>query len=246
MRNLYFGILLLLLILISLAAGAFLSELNVFVEGYQDTTNKYVEKAKEDTMGKGYTSGYAGSGRNPVAPDENPLYNYNTTYDEDEPAYHESEEVLKNETDDLGLNFGNVWAIDADGNKVNIPYSSLSNFTTYNPPGTFTYGASSYVPSYEDSIYLSRSTGLPTVSVYDNQSIIPNIYDNQDIYLISRLLQQDRSTALGTEEQNKILKTTNTILSNISSNFNKWTNLIDDVVEEDTTNTTSINQASNG
>jgi len=113
--------------------------------------------------------------------------------------------------------------VDASGNKVNIPYSSLSNFTTYNNPGTFTYGASSYVPSYEDSVFLSRSTGLPTVSAYDNKSIIPNKYDKQDIYLISKLLQQDRNSALETEEQNKILKTTNSILSNISTNIDKCT-----------------------
>ena len=241
MRNLYFGILLLLLIIISLAVGLFLNQLrieftpegrienfsglndlNIFIEGYENTTNKYTEKAKADAVKKGYTSGYAGSGGIKVDISKNPLYNYRT--DNYNVEYHDSADVWKNRTDNLDLSFGNVWVIDASGNKVNIPYSSLSNFTTYNKPGTFKYGASSYVPSYEDTIYLSRSTGLPTVSVYDNKSIIPNKYDKQDIYLISRLLQQDRNSALGTEEQNKILKTTNSILYNISTTIDKYTN----------------------
>jgi hypothetical protein len=222
MRNLYFGILLLLLIIISLAVGLFLNELNIFVEGYQDTKSKYVEQSKVDTIAKGFTTGYAGSGQEPVTPDQNPLYNYRT--DNYNVEYHESADVLKGKSDNMDLSFGNVWVIDASGKKVNIPYSSLTKFSTYDVPGTFTYGASSYVPSYEDSIYLSRSTGLPTVSAYNsNTTIIPNIYDKQDVYLISRLLQKDRTSALETEEQNKILKTTNSILSNISTNIDKYT-----------------------
>ena len=224
MRNLYFGILLLLLIIISLAVGLFLNELNIFIEGYEDSTNTYVDKAKAETIARGFATGYAGSGQEPVSPDQNPLYNYKPdNYNDVE--YHESADVWKGKTETMDLSFGNVWVIDASGNKVNIPYSSLSNFTTFNNPGTFTYGASSYVPSYEDSIYLSRSTGLPTVSAYNknNNTIIPNIYDKQDVYLISRLLQQDRTSALETEEQNKILKTTNSILSNISTNIDKYT-----------------------
>ena len=222
MRNLYFGILLLLLIIISLAVGLFLNELDIFIEGYEDSTNKYSEKAKADAVEKGYTSGYAGSGGINVDISDNPLYNYRT--DNYNVEYHDSADVWKNKTGNMDLSFGNVWVIDASGNKVNIPYSSLSNFTTYNQPGTFKYGASSYVPSYEDSIYLSRSTGLPTVSAYDNKTIIPNKYDKQDIYLISKLLQQDRNSALETEEQNKILKTTNSILYKISTSIDKYTN----------------------
>ena len=196
--------------------------MKIITEGYEDSTNKYTEKAKEETIARGYASGYAGSGQEPVTPSENSLYKYST--DNYNVEYHDSADVWKGKTETMDLSFGNVWVIDASGNKVNIPYSSLSNFTTYNKPGTFTYGASSYVPSYEDSIYLSRSTGLPTVSAYNNNNtIIPNIHDKQDIYLISKLLQQDRNSALETEEQNKILKTTNSILSNISTNIDKYT-----------------------
>ena len=224
MRNLYFGILLLLLIIISLAVGLFLNELNIFIEGYEDSTNKYTEKAKADATTKGFASGYAGSGGIKVDISDNPLYNYRT--DNYNVEYHDSVDVWKNKKGNMDLSFGNIWVVDASGNKVNIPYSSLSNFTTYNQPGTFTYGASSYVPSYEDSIYLSRSTGLPTVSKYNSESIIPNKYDKQDIYLISKLLQRDRSSAIETEEQNKILKTTNSILYSISKNIDKYTNKV--------------------
>jgi hypothetical protein len=40
----------------------------------------------------------------------------------------------------------------------------------YYQPGTFKYGGSTYVPSYEDSVYLSKTTLLPTVSPYKTES----------------------------------------------------------------------------
>ena len=61
MRNLYFGILLLLLIIISLAVGLFLHEFKIITEGYEDTTNKYVDKAKAETIARGFATGFAGS-----------------------------------------------------------------------------------------------------------------------------------------------------------------------------------------
>jgi len=41
---------------------------------------------------------------------------------------------------------------------------------TYYQPGAFKYGGSTYVPTYEDSVYLSKTTLLPTVSTYKTES----------------------------------------------------------------------------
>ena len=40
----------------------------------------------------------------------------------------------------------------------------------YYQPGTFKYGGSTYVPTYEDSVYLSKTTILPTASPYKKES----------------------------------------------------------------------------
>jgi len=51
--------------------------------------------------------------------------------------------------------------INADGNMVAVPFYGLNNPTLpiYNVPGSFVYGSDTYVPSYEDSVYLSKTTG---------------------------------------------------------------------------------------
>ena len=79
--------------------------------------------------------------------------------------YHETAEQLK--SSDADTNAG-TWILDKSGNKINVPWSDISGSITYYTPGTYTYGASSYVPNYEDSIYLSRTTGQGTpTALYD-------------------------------------------------------------------------------
>lgn len=50
-----------------------------------------------------------------------------------------------------------TWVADADGNKIGLPKLKGKEHITYYDPGTYTYGASAYVPNYEDSIYLSKT-----------------------------------------------------------------------------------------
>ena len=55
---------------------------------------------------------------------------------------------------------------DQQGNPVVIPYAAMQGTVTYYQPGSFPFGSSSYVPKYEDSVYLSRTTQLATTAPY--------------------------------------------------------------------------------
>jgi len=46
------------------------------------------------------------------------------------------------------------------------PTGDLGGSQTYYEPGTYKFGSSTYVPSYEDSVYLSKTTGMSSVSGY--------------------------------------------------------------------------------
>lgn len=49
---------------------------------------------------------------------------------------------------------------------LNDQLNAIHPNSIYYEPGTFKYGGSSYVPSYEDSVYLSKTTYLPSVSTF--------------------------------------------------------------------------------
>lgn len=62
--------------------------------------------------------------------------------------------------------FGSMTVLDKSGNLITIPRSSVQGDITYYQPSTFKYGLSSYVPKYEDSVYLSRTSHMPTMAEY--------------------------------------------------------------------------------
>lgn len=64
-----------------------------------------------------------------------------------------------------------IWVTGPTGELIQVPYVRSQQFPTYNQPGSFTYGSSSYVPKYEDSVYLSSTTRLSTLgNVYPTSS----------------------------------------------------------------------------
>jgi hypothetical protein len=74
-------------------------------------------------------------------------------------TYHDSVEDIKKQGGIFDASFATVMVLDPCGNKVLIPYSPAQPLPIYYTPGSYQkYGASTYVPSYEDSVYLSRST----------------------------------------------------------------------------------------
>lgn len=95
-----------------------------------------------------------------------------------DPAY---EGILKSNTANvprelielnLDSTMGFVTNINYDSNKYDVlyheekeykPWDKETTYVTYNPYGTFKYGAASYVPSYEDSVILSKTHGIRNV-----------------------------------------------------------------------------------
>lgn len=72
-------------------------------------------------------------------------------------TYHDSPEDIKKQGSIFDSSFGTVMVLDPCGNKVLIPYNPAQSLPIYYRPGSYKYGSSIYVPSYEDSVYLSKS-----------------------------------------------------------------------------------------
>jgi len=85
--------------------------------------------------------------------------------------YHDDPSKLNNSTADNLAQTG-TWILDSCGNKILVPWSDISNNITYYQPGSYPYGPSNYVPSYENSVYLSTTSGQSqTGTYYDMASI---------------------------------------------------------------------------
>ena len=60
-----------------------------------------------------------------------------------------------------------TWVKDKDGNMVQLDLGDIATTDiNYYSPGTYTYNSGIYVPSYQDSVYLSKTTGKHTASEY--------------------------------------------------------------------------------
>jgi hypothetical protein len=82
--------------------------------------------------------------------------NYNTQY-HDDPATLQNQGMYN-------TTFGSMMVKDASGNMVSMPYVPGQALPNYYQPGSFVFGATNFVPNYEDSVYLSRTTGLSSVA----------------------------------------------------------------------------------
>lgn len=90
----------------------------------------------------------------PVGSDSNTKYSYNNL----DIQYHDSsEDIQKQMGIDPSANLISV--LDSSGNRVEMPISSTMNDTTYYE-GKLRYDPTNYVPTYEDTIYFSKLTGL--------------------------------------------------------------------------------------
>ena len=82
--------------------------------------------------------------------------------------YHDSADKIAEESGNKDLQDGTIYVSDKDGKTVAIPKSNVQSDITYYQPNSYRFGASTYVPTYEDSVYLSRTTGQSTVGAFAN------------------------------------------------------------------------------
>lgn len=94
--------------------------------------------------------------------------------------YHDTEEQIRENTD-TNLDYYIIY--DKSGNPIKYPTTKAQGNINYYSPGAFKFGSTTYVPNYEDSIYLSKLTGLSTATpIYDKESIRKGFckyYENQ-------------------------------------------------------------------
>jgi hypothetical protein len=88
-----------------------------------------------------------------------------TSYNSDnlDLQYHDDANAIIAQDGINNASFNSVNVLDQYGIMKTMPYAPSQSLPIYYSPGSFVFGASSYVPNYEDSVYLSRTTGLSTV-----------------------------------------------------------------------------------
>jgi hypothetical protein len=88
-------------------------------------------------------------------------------------SFNNTDSALRYNTDNLDISYhedpstfdtnellGNGYMFDNSGNKMVIPSSGTKTNTVYFNPGEYKYGPSSYIPKYEDSVFLSRTANI--------------------------------------------------------------------------------------
>jgi len=85
-----------------------------------------------------------------------------------------------------------------DGKMTSLqPTGELGGSPTYYEPGTYKFGSATYVPTYEDSIYLSKTTGKSTLSSYLDEASIKggscSYYKNQPDKLEEMCMAVDKN-----------------------------------------------------
>jgi len=83
-------------------------------------------------------------------------------------GFHEDPEDIRKRQKMFDQPVGGIVMLDSEGNKIILPRESVQGDITYNEPARYPYGSRTYVPNYEDSVFLSSTTRLSTVSEYEN------------------------------------------------------------------------------
>lgn len=113
--------------------------------------------------------------------------------------YHDDYETKK---DDYGNPAGTAYIVDKKGNTTAIPPTGLGTSPTFYKPKDYVYGSLTYVPNYEDSVYLSRTAnmyiGKPIVETSAVQSGMCNYYKNNPDQLEQACQKTDTSVCAST------------------------------------------------
>ena len=93
--------------------------------------------------------------------------------------YHDNISDLQKQNGIYDSSFGKMYVKDPSGNLVSIAYVEGQALPTYYQPGSFVFSPSNYVPNYEDSVYLSRTTGLSTLGKVKSVATMQGGFCNQ-------------------------------------------------------------------
>lgn len=134
----------------------------------------------------------------------NTSLNSNMRYDSNnlDVVYHSSPTELMEDSDYQELKSKTVYVAGENGNVLAIPMPTIQSGFTYHEPNTYSYGSATYIPNYEDSVYLSRTTGLSTLSAIKDPAYIKggicSYYKNQPQQLENACISVDKNLCAST------------------------------------------------
>ena len=126
-------------------------------------------KLPKDPIGNRYsTSAVDADGKSQYKIDADGKVTKNEDWNADTafPDYHDSASSLIQE--DPIHKQKKMYVIGPDGKRIEVPWTGKQTGINYNEPGYFRYQPSTFVPNYEDSVYLSRLTGYSTTKPAEN------------------------------------------------------------------------------
>jgi hypothetical protein len=140
-------------------------------EGNQTLSGIATKDAINTAKDSGFDSGFYETG-NVMGPDDisdelKDKIDYTKNTNNLDVEYHDPPEVItKNE----GIEFSSVWVYDPiQKKKIAIERPAMQSNFTYYEPDTYKYGAATYVPSYTDSVLLSRSNNYIGDYIFNNE-----------------------------------------------------------------------------
>jgi hypothetical protein len=82
--------------------------------------------------------------------------------------YHSDISSILQQNSYYDISFNNFYVLDPSGNPVLINRTMAQANSTYQVPGSYSYVPTNYVPNYEESVFLSKSTHQPTYEKLHN------------------------------------------------------------------------------
>jgi len=87
--------------------------------------------------------------------------------------FHDTIDDIKSQTNTYDLNMDKIKILNDKGEEIEIYVSKTQGNATYYHPGTYRYGGFTWVPNYEESIYLSSKYGVNPNRIVNPQNFIP-------------------------------------------------------------------------
>jgi len=127
----------------------------------------------------------------------------NTKYNKDnvDVEYHDDPKKM-GENSLYNTQMGTQKVYDVNGNLIDVVSNAVQGNIVYYQPGSYKYGATSYVPYYEDSVFLSRSinavVNTPTYVSTNKSGGFCNKYKNDPLHLEEQCTSINNETCAAT------------------------------------------------
>ncbi len=135
-----------------------------------DNSGERFKLPKEPIVDRYTTSTDDADGDSQYTVDENGVVSKNDAWNADTafPDYNDSANLVAEKNANEKAQNKKMYVIGPSGERIEVPWTGSQTSINYNEPGYFRYQPSTFVPNYEDSVYLSRLTGYSTTKPVEN------------------------------------------------------------------------------